>query len=206
MRLTARRVAATLLIVGAALEPEIFGQNAQPGAIQATSEEPTPIQQNGKWGYASKDGKVVIKSQFSRAGRFSEGLALVWTGGVPLTDPVATSFVKMGYIDKTGHWVIHSRFKYYFFYDFSDGLVPFRRQSSKWGYMDGTGKIVIRPRFDWAGNFSAGIAPVLLDSKCAHVDKTGKVTDQSQTILPRQKYEQDGHGTYQFEPQSPPCS
>jgi len=206
MRLIARHVAATLLILAAAAEPEIFGQSAQPSAIRATSEDPTPIQQNGKWGYADKDGKVVIKPQFSRAGRFSEGLALVWTGGVPLTDPVATSFVKMGYIDRMGHWIIQSRFKYYFFDDFSDGLVPFRQQSSKWGYMDGTGKIIIRPRFDWTGTFSAGIAPVLLDGKCAHVDKTGKVTDQSQTMLPRQKYEQDRHGTYQFKPQSPPCS
>ena len=31
--------------------------------------------------------------------RLSEGLALVWAGGIPLTDPVVKSFVKMGYID-----------------------------------------------------------------------------------------------------------
>jgi len=206
MRLMLRRGAVAMLIVAAAAGPEIFGQNAQPSVNQASSDDLTPIRQNGKWGYADKDGKVVIKPQFSSAGRFSEGLALVCTRGIPLTDPVAKSFVKMGYIDRAGHWVIHSRFEYYFFDDFSDGLVPFRKQFSKWGYMDRTGKIVIRPRFNWAGNFSGGIAPVLLGSKCAHVDKTGKVTDQSQAILPRQKYEQDRHGTYQFKPQSPPCS
>ncbi len=201
-----RRVAVAMFLVAVAAGSEIFGQNAQPSINQASSDDLTAIQQNGKWGYADKDGKVLIKPQFSRAGRFSEGLALVWSGGIPLTDPVATSFVKMGYIDRTGHWVIRSRFKYYFFDDFSDGLVPFRQQSSKWGFMDRTEKIVIRPRFDWAGSFSGGIAPVLLDSKFAHVDKTGKVTDQSQTVLPRHKYEQDRHGTYAFKPQSPPCS
>src|SRR3989442_8798309 len=204
MRLKVGRIAAAMII--AAAGREIFGQNAKPIVNQASLDGLTPIQQNGKWGYADKDGKVVIRPQFSRADRFSEGLALVWTGGIPLTDPVVTSFVKMGYIDRTGHWVIHSRFRYYFFDDFSDGLVPFRQQSGKWGYMDRTGKIVIQPRFDWAGNFSGGIAPVLLDSKCAHVARTGTVTDQSETILPRRKYEQDRHGTYQFRPHAPPCS
>ncbi len=123
-----------------------------------------------------------------------------------MTDPFVTSFVKMGYINATGRWVIHSRFEYYFFDDFSERLVPFRKQFSKWGYMDRMGKIVIRPRFDWAGNFSGGIAQALLDGKCAHVDKTGRVIDQSQTIPPRQKNEQDRHGTYLFKPHTLPCS
>lgn len=173
---------------------------------EAHSDDLRPIQVNGKWGYADGSGKIVIKPQFSRADEFSDGLALVWTGGAPLFDPVVTSFVKMGYIDRTGRWVIHSRWEYHFFYDFSDGLVPIRKQSGKWGYMDTTGKIVIRPRFDWAGNFSGGIAPALLDGKCSHLDKAGTVMDQSAAILPRAKYEQDKHGTYRFKPQRPPCS
>jgi hypothetical protein len=201
---TVRFALAVLLCLGAG--PKIFGQSDQPNGNEQSSDGLTPIQQNGKWGYADGSGRIVIKPQFSRAGRFSEGLALVWTGGVPLTDPVVTSFVKMGYINAAGHWVIHSRFEYYFFDDFSEGLVPFRKQSSKWGYMDRMGKIVIRPRFDWAGNFSGGIAPALLDGKCAHVDKTGKVIDQSLTILPHQKNEQDSHGAYRFKPHAPPCS
>jgi WG containing repeat len=206
MKRTARRVTLAVLIVSVAAGSEIFGQNAQPNVNQESSQDLTPIQRNGKWGYADRSGKVVIGTQFSRADRFSEGLALVWTGGAPLTDPVATAFVKMGYINTTGRWVIHSRFGYYFFDDFSEGLVPFRKQFGKWGYMDRIGKIVIRPRFDWAGNFSGGTAPALLDGKCAHLDKTGRVTDQSQTATPRQKNEQDSHGTYQFKPHAPPCS
>ena len=197
---------ALAVLVSLAAGPEIFGQNGQPNVNQESSDDLTPIQQNGKWGYADAVGRIVIKPQFSRAGRFAEGLALVWTGGAPLTDPVITPFVKMGYINATGHWVIHSRFEYYFFDDFSAGLVPFRKQSSKWGYMDRMGKIVIRPRFDWAGNFSGDIAPALLDGKCAHVDKTGRVTDQSRTILPRRRDDQDSRGTYLFKPHPPPCS
>jgi hypothetical protein len=200
------RVAVAMMLVAAVTAPKIFGQNAQTTTSGQSGDGLVPIERNGVWGYADQDGKVIIKPQFSRAGRFSEGLALVWTGGVPLTDPVVKSFVKMGYIDKTGRWVIHSWFKYYFFDDFTDGLVPFRQQSSKWGYMDTTGKIAIRPRFDWAGDFSRGIAAVLLDGKCAHIDKSGKITDQSQTILSDHKSEQDRHGTYLFKPHSPPCS
>lgn len=198
-------VAAAILLSAVVAAPEILGQS-QFNASARSEDDLVPIKENDVWGYADKDGKLVIKPQFSRADRFSEGLALVWTGGVPLTDPVVKSFVRMGYIDKTGRWIIHSRFKYYFFDDFSGGLVPFRQHSSKWGYMDTTGKIVIRPRFDWAGAFSEGTAAVLLDGRCAHVDRTGKITDQSQTVLPRQKHEQDRHGTYLFKPNSAPCS
>ncbi len=206
MKRMARRVVLAGLITFVEAGPGSFAQNAQPNENRESSDELTPIQQNGKWGYVDRAGTVVIKPQFSHAGRFSEGLALVWTGGAPLTDPIVTSFVKMGYINATGRWVIHSRFQYYFFDNFSEGVVPFREQFSKWGYMDRMGKIVIRPQFDWAGNFSRGIAPALLGGKCAHIDKTGRVTDQSQTILPRKKYEQDSHGTYRLKPHAPPCS
>jgi WG containing repeat len=166
----------------------------------------TPVQQNGKWGYADKDGHVVIRPQFSLAHGFSGGLALVWTGGVPLTDPVVTSFVRMGYIDQKGHWVIQSRFKNYFYYDFSEGLVSFRQQSKGWGYMNAKGKVVVRPRFQWAGSFANGIAPVLLDDRCAHIDKGGEITDQAQSALPRRKGEQGRNGTFLYKPRIPPCS
>jgi len=200
------RVVVATLLVAAITASNISGQSEQPTASGPSRHELVPIEKDGLWGYADQEGKVIIKPQFSRADRFSEGLALVWTGGVPLTDPIVKSFVKMGYIDKTGRWVIHSRFEYYFFDDFSYGLVPFRKQSSKWGFMDRTGRTVIQPRFDWAGSFSENVAPVLLGAKCAHVDKTGRVTDQSQTVLPHDKSEQDRHGTYLFKPHAPPCS
>ena len=170
------------------------------------SKDLVPIERNGKWGYADQSGHIVIQPQFTGAKPFSEGLALVWTGGAPLTDPVVTSFVKMGYINPTGHWVIHSRYKYYFYENFSEGLVPFRRQSGKWGYMDRTGNIRIQPRFDWAGGFSKGIASVLVDGKCAHVNKAEKITDQSESVLPRKEFQQDRHGTFIDEPSLPPCS
>lgn len=205
MKLMPELFALASFVVAIVTVPIIFAQNAQPSANPPSLDDLAPIEQNGKWGYANKYGNVVIKPQFSGVGRFSDGLALVWSGGRSVTDPGVLWFVKMGYIDRNGHWVIQSRFMYYFFYDFSEGLVPFRQQFSKWGYMDRTGKIVIRPRFDWAANFSGDTAPVLMHGICAHIDKTGRIIDQSQTVLPRTS-EQDRHGTYLFKPESPPCS
>jgi hypothetical protein len=173
---------------------------------QKVSTDLIPVQQNGKWGYADKDGQMVIKPQFSLAHGFSERLALVWTGGVPLTDPVVKSFAKMGYIDQKGHWVIQSRLKYYFYYDFSEGLVSFRQQSKGWGYIDPRGRVTVPPRFQWAGSFANGIAPVLLDDKCAHIDKTGKMTDQAQSALPHRRGEQDHNGRFSHKPEMPPCA
>lgn len=164
-----------------------------------------PIQQHDKWGYADKNGQMIIEPQFSFAHDFSEGLALVWEGGVNLTDPVAKSFVKMGYINQKGRWVIQSRFKYYYYYDFSDGLASFREQSKGWGYIDSTGKVVVRPRFQWAGTFANGTAPVLLDDKCAYIDNIGQVTEHSQSALPRRKGEQGSNGIFVYKPQTPPC-
>jgi hypothetical protein len=198
------RSAATLFAISLAM-PSGSGN-----AIQVPSRQDedvlVPVAQNGKFGYADKEGRIVIRPQFTVAHDFSEGLALVWTEGVPLTDSVVKSFVKMGYIDRNGRWVFHSRWNHYFFDDFSEGLVPFRQQSAGWGYMDRNGKIVIRPRFEWAGSFSNDVAPVLSNDKCAYIDKAGNIKDESQLVLRRKKFDQNRHGVFESKPRIPPCS
>jgi hypothetical protein len=72
--------------------------------------------------------------------------------------------------------------------------------------MDRKGQITVRPRFQWAGTFANGVAPVLLDNKCAHIDKTGKITDQAQSTLPHRKGELDRNGGFLHKPEMPPCS
>jgi hypothetical protein len=73
MRLMLRRVALAMLSIAAAGGRGTFGQNAQTSANRASSDDITPIQENGEWGYADKGGKVVIKPQFSRAGKETRG-------------------------------------------------------------------------------------------------------------------------------------
>ena len=202
---TIGRVTVAMLLVTAAAGPPVFGQKAKPTPSPAPSIDLTPVLLKGQWGYADKDGNVVIKPQFTLAHSFSEGLALVWVGGDSRMDPEEAAYVKMGYIDSTGHWVIHSRTKYYLYYDFSEGLVSFRHTSNKWGYMDKRGKEVIRPQFDWAGTFLSGVAPVVSNGRCAHIDKAGRITDQSPTIIPEGKYLRDKHGVFRSKPEPPPC-
>jgi len=161
------------------------------------------------WGYINKQGEMVIKPQFNKASPFSEGLALVEAGGVRFPDPIVKSWVKMGYIDKAGQWVIASKYWYFFYANFSEGAVPFRKNFGKWGYMNQRGKVFIRPQFDWAGNFLHGLAPVVISGNCTRVDKGGhmvgpyapRAVDSS-----RKNYEQDSHGTYIREPKEPPCN
>lgn len=43
--------------------------------------------------------------------------------------------------------------------NFTDGLAAVK-QNGKWGYIDETGKMVISPKYDWAGQFSEGVAVV----------------------------------------------
>ena len=45
----------------------------------------------------------------------------------------------------------------------------------KLGEIDKTGKVVINPQFDWAFDFSEGLAAVEIDGKYGFIDKTGKI-------------------------------
>ncbi len=138
---------------------------------------------------------------------YSEGLALVSDGGVHLTDSFVKSFVKMGYVDMDGKWVISSRYKYFFWYDFFEGVVPFRENFERWGYMDRTGEIVIRPSLNWAGGFGGGIAPVLTPANmCAHMNKAGVVIDQPMPANPQASGDRNRAGVFTCRPYMPPCA
>ena len=105
--------------------------------------------EGGRWGYVRRDGQLVIPPQFSMprwfgydwslgpASHFSEGLAAV-------PNPRA----KLGFIDRTGRWVIEPRY---------DDAGPFRgglarvmarrdggrgRGDAAWGYIDRTGRVI----------------------------------------------------------------
>ena len=64
------------------------------------SEDLTPVQVDGKWGFTDKGGKPIIEPRFDYAQCFSEGLA-----GVRLGD-------EWGFIDRTGRVIIQPQFVY----------------------------------------------------------------------------------------------
>ena len=71
-----------------------------------------------------------------------------------LVDGVDYDSLRVGYIDKTGDYVIEPQFEAA--YSFSqNGLAPVKDANSHlWGYIDTTGAYVIEPQFWWAMDFS----------------------------------------------------
>src|SRR5258705_10810529 len=50
------------------------------------------------------------------------------------------------------------------------------QQDGKWGYIDSVGRVVIKPQFEWAEEFSEGLAAFQnKDGKHGYVDQTGKI-------------------------------
>lgn len=52
-------------------------------------------------------------------------------------------------------------------------LIPYK-SGAKWGYIDKNGKIIINPQFDYAYNFTEGIACVKSDGKYGYINEDGK--------------------------------
>lgn len=94
---------------------------------------------------------------------------------------------KLGFIDKSGHEIIHARFTDYrnfqYFPDlpqFSEGLAPVSK-NGRFGYIDCSGNFAIAPQFASARAFSDGIAAVREGTypkaagRALWIDHTGRV-------------------------------
>lgn len=57
----------------------------------------------------------------------------------------------------------------------SDGLIAFCADDYRMGYLDEAGHTAVEPVFDYAGNFSEGLAPAAMrNCRYGYIDKTGK--------------------------------
>lgn len=98
-----------------------------------------------RYGYADKNGVLVIPAKYDLANPFREGLAVVaFDGG-------------FGFIDKGGNTVVAPRYDWA--HHFSDGLALVKKKGLL-GYIDKSGNEVIKPQFFTANDFSNGLAPV----------------------------------------------
>lgn len=75
-------------------------------------------------------GTVVIPAKFEKAASFSEGFAKVQFEG------------KYGFIDKSGNWVIKS--KYENVSNLKNGIAFVYQKNERMGYIDQTGKFIWR--------------------------------------------------------------
>jgi len=117
------------------------------------------VVQNGLVGYIDQRGKVVIKPQFMRGWKFSEGLACV-----------VDKSGKTGFIDGTGVYLIPAQFNstYGCFNKFREGVAAisigdrYRDRKfvneEKWGYVYPDGKVKLFPGVTFLSNFREGLA------------------------------------------------
>ena len=84
---------------------------------------------------------------------------------------------QLGYIDKTGSFVIPPQFDYCLGH--TEGLAAVS-VDGKYGYIDTKGDFVISPQFEEAYRFSEGLAAVSIDDRLGYIDKRGAMVMQPQ--------------------------
>jgi hypothetical protein len=129
----------------------------------------------GKYGFVNSQGMLVINPRFTYVGDFHKGLAFAATGEYKLLH----SALQIGYIDKSGAFVISEQFQSAGDFDDS-GLAAVcvgAGDASRCGFIDATGKYVVNPQFYSAQAFKDGLAAVFetADSTASYIDRTGRV-------------------------------
>jgi hypothetical protein len=122
-----------------------------------------------KWGYADRDGTVIIDPQFDYCRPFREDRAAIQISK------------KWGFVDRSGSIVIEP--KYYYAQDFSEGCAAVKIRGENelkgkpggWGFIDTEGKKIVDGVYLFVGRFSEGLAYVETDANGGYIDKHGKM-------------------------------
>jgi hypothetical protein len=105
---------------------------------------------DGKWGYISRHGEVVVPAGFIYALDFSDGLAEVQTAkGIGFIDAQGKMVFTLPEELRQVDWIL----------PFSDGLAAFSVKG-KCGYFNRQGKVVVEAKYDDVEKFSHGLAAV----------------------------------------------
>lgn len=148
-----------------------------------------------KYQYINKEGNVVLKTKYFSSD-FNEGLAGVAIEGEDLE----------GFMDKSGDIVIEPN--YYFVDEFKDGFARVQVKKPKidldkkpiinrvveeeWSYIDMKGTMKIDSKFDYACNFSEGLAQVGFWSEESHMYKMGYINTSGEFTINPQFIKADG--------------
>jgi hypothetical protein len=165
----------------------------QPSATaqqHAPTKDPFVVVQDGKYGYISHRGEVIIRPQFVWGTDFEDGFGTVYVCGrivsvneagqiLPLKyskrrNGLSTqhSGDKVGFVDAAGQFTIAPTFADALL--FSDGFAAVKL-GDFWGFIDTTGRQVIPPTFQAAYYFREGVATAMKDGGYVLVDKTGSI-------------------------------
>jgi hypothetical protein len=124
------------------------------------------FEQDDKWGFIDKLGKISIPPSFDYAANFSEGMAR-------FTTVIDNEFGDWGYIDKTGEIVIPMQFK--FAADFKNGIAEVKDENGKCGFINAKGEVIIDYQFESSYPFHEGLAAAKTIDKWGFIDKNGKI-------------------------------
>lgn len=127
------------------------------GQIQANVTPLLPVENaEGRWGFATPGGKVMIPHKWRLAGHFYEGLA-----------KVVNDSGKCGFIDKSGELVIPYNFGCSS--HFCGGLCWVKGENGLFGFIDKTGNLVIPYRWKAATAFFNHSAAVMDNNDLWHI-------------------------------------
>lgn len=126
---------------------------------------------NERWGFIDKTGKLVIPCVYTDAMSFRSGLAIVSVSYPPWRSR------KCCYIDRTGKTILET--DYVIVSNFHFGLAMAKKEDGKHGFIDLLGNVAIPFIYDWALDFSSGLAAVgvgeVNEWRKGYIDKTGRV-------------------------------
>ena len=120
---------------------------------------------DGKWGFINKNNKIVIPCIYKSAESFSNGIAYVTNDNN-----------ERCLINSNGK-ITSSLGNYSLLHGFSEGMggvCELKDDNLLYGFIDETGKVVIPCIYDYAVNFSEGLAVVRRDNKYGFVNKSGE--------------------------------
>lgn len=124
---------------------------------------------NERWGFIDKTGKLVIPCVYTDAMSFRNGLAIV------SVTPWRSR--KCRYIDRTGKTILETDYLTVSYFHY--GLAMAQKENGKRGFIDQLGNVVIPFIYDWALDFSSGLAAVGVwdanECRKGYIDKTGHV-------------------------------
>ena len=110
----------------------------------------------------TKDGNVLIPTQYELLGKYSDGMVLAKKKGS-----------QYGYINDKGKETVP--FIYSYVANFSDGLAAVKDEKGKYLFIDKTGEVVIKPHaYDSVEKFVDGKCRVVKNGKTWEIDKEGK--------------------------------
>ncbi len=148
-------------------EGETFFRSFLNGNAGNFSEGLAVFEKDGLYGYIDTNGNICINPQYTYAGEFSEGLAVV-----------VDENCMYGYIDRNGQVKIQAQYpfngiEYLQYLDFHDGLSLVEIEG-KSGFINTDGDIAIEAVFDNARNFSEGLAQVQTGGKWGYINTNGE--------------------------------